>query len=85
MESSRRKKVLSPMEKNGKTWWLRIGSAYINADGSTNVYLDALPTNGKLQIRDLDERDFKPRAGQDEARSNGSNGFAEQEAEQLPF
>jgi hypothetical protein len=85
MESSRRKKVLSPMEKNGKTFWLRIGSAFVNADGSTNVYLDAYPTNGKLQIRDLDERDLKPRASQDEGHSNGSNGFAEQEAEQLPF
>jgi len=76
------------MEKNGKTWWLRIGSAWINADGSTNVYLDAYPTNGKLQIRDLDERDLKPRTSQDEGRSNGasgSNGFAEQDAEQLPF
>ncbi len=63
MESSRRKKVLCPMEKNGKTFWLRIGTAYINADGSTNVYLDAYPTNGKLQIRELDEKDLQPKGG----------------------
>ncbi len=85
MESSRRKKVLCPMEKNGKTFWLRIGSAFINADGSTNVYLDAYPTNGKLQIRELDEKDLQPKGSRDEGRSNGSNGFGEQEAEQLPF
>ena len=88
MESSRRKKVLCPMEKNGKTFWLRIGTAYINADGSTNVYLDAYPTNGKLQIRELDEKDLQPKGGRDESRSNGSNGsssYTEREAEQIPF
>jgi hypothetical protein len=75
------------MEKNGKTFWLRIGSAFINGDGSTNVYLDAYPTNGKLQIRDLDERDFKQKNGEDgpSQGSNGSNGVGEAEAEQLPF
>lgn len=51
-------KVLSPVEgKNGKTFWMRIGSAFINRDGSTNVYLNAYPTSGKLHIRALDERD----------------------------
>lgn len=87
MESSRRKKVLCPMEKNGKTFWLRIGTAFINADGSTNVYLDAYPTNGKLQIRELDEKDLN-KGGREESRSNGSNGsngYAEREAEQIPF
>ncbi len=57
--SNNRKKVLCPMEREGKTRWMRIGSAFINSDGSTNVYLDAYPANGKLQIRDLDERDQK--------------------------
>ena len=31
---------------------LRIGAAFENQDGSWNVYMDALPTNGQLQIRD---------------------------------
>ena len=52
-----RKKVLCPMERQGKTYWMHIGNAFTNVDGSTNVYLDAFPANGKLQIRDLDERD----------------------------
>jgi len=46
------------MERQGKTHWMRIGSAFQNSDGSTNVYLDAFPANGKLQIRDLDSRDI---------------------------
>ncbi len=57
--SKNRKKVLCPMERQGRTHWMRVGSAFINSDGSTNVYLDAFPANGKLQIRDLDERDQK--------------------------
>jgi len=37
---------------NGKEHWLRIGSAFTNRDGSMNLYLDAVPMNGKLQVRD---------------------------------
>jgi hypothetical protein len=49
-------KVLCPVEgRNGKTFWIRIGNAFINRDGSTNVYLDAYPTSGKLQIRPFDD------------------------------
>ena len=78
-EQSNRKKVLCPIEneKTGKTFWLRIGSAYINRDGSTNVYLDALPSNNRLQIRDFDERDRQPRTD-DSSR-------AKPEDNQLPF
>lgn len=36
---------------NGKAWWTPIGSAHVNKDKSLNVYLDALPVNGKLTIR----------------------------------
>lgn len=39
-------------ESNGKTYWNRIGVAFVNKDGSINVKLSALPVNGELQIRD---------------------------------
>jgi hypothetical protein len=56
--NGKRKKVLCPVEgKDGKTFWRTLGNAYVNRDASINVYLDALPANGKLQIRDWDERD----------------------------
>ena len=58
------------MERQGKTYWMRIGSAYLNNDGSTNVYLDAYPANGKLQIRDLDERDESKRATEESTKSS---------------
>ena len=73
-----RKKVLCPMQgKNGRTYWVRMGSAFQNRDGSTNVYLDALPTNNKLQIRDLDERDTKP---EEEEHGRDSLTFARNDA-----
>ncbi len=57
-------KVLCPIEgKNGKTFWMRLGTAFRNRDDSINIYLDAYPQNGKLQLRGLDERDL--------ARGNG--------------
>lgn len=31
--------------------WTRAGSAWVNRDGSINVYLDVLPLDGKLHIR----------------------------------
>ena len=39
--------------------WRRAGTAFVNKDGSLNVYLDSLPLNGQLHIRDPreDKRD----------------------------
>jgi hypothetical protein len=34
-----------------KSFWVRVGVAFTNRDGSINVFLDALPVNGKLQLR----------------------------------
>jgi len=39
-------------QRDGRKFWLRIGAAFPNRDGSLNVQLDAMPTNGQLQIRD---------------------------------
>ena len=35
-----------------KDLWLRIGTAFVNKDGSLNVVLNALPIDGKLHIRE---------------------------------
>ncbi|PIR24923.1 MAG: hypothetical protein COV43_07765 [Deltaproteobacteria bacterium CG11_big_fil_rev_8_21_14_0_20_42_23] len=39
-------------EKEGKSRWKSIGVAFVNKDGSLNIFLDALPLNGKLHVRD---------------------------------
>lgn len=43
--------VREAQREGAKPFWCKIGSAYTNKDGSLSVYLDALPLNGKLQIR----------------------------------
>ncbi|MGB5812801.1 MAG: hypothetical protein WBG86_19865 [Polyangiales bacterium] len=47
-------------EKDGRKFWVRVGAAFVNRDGSLNVRLDAMPVNGELHIRDyqpLESRD----------------------------
>ena len=38
-----------------KPFWVKIGVAFENSDGSLNVRLNALPVNGTLHIRDKKE------------------------------
>lgn len=40
--------------------WVKIGSAFINHDNSINVYLDALPVNTKLHIREEKNDGYRP-------------------------
>jgi len=38
--------------KGGGSVWIRAGKAFTNKDGSLNVYLDVLPLDGKLHLRE---------------------------------
>jgi hypothetical protein len=40
-------------EHDGRKFWVRIGTAFRNRDGSLNAILDAVPTNGTLHIRQV--------------------------------
>ena len=52
-DSSNIKDVFNIIEaKDGKSRWVKIGTAYVNRDGSINALLDVFPREGKLQIRD---------------------------------
>jgi hypothetical protein len=68
-QSSGRKQhtVYQIIEKPGreKPVWMRLGIAHINRDHSINVYLDAIPYERKLQIR---EEEVKPRQPSPEPR-----------------
>lgn len=57
MSNSKMKIAYAIVERNGKSYWNRIGVAFVNADGSINVKLDALPISGELQIRDYVARE----------------------------
>jgi hypothetical protein len=50
-------------ERDGRKFWVRIGTAFRNRDGSVNAILDAMPTNGTLHIRP-----FRAPLGSDGAR-----------------
>lgn len=50
--------VYTIIDKPGtdRSFWWRIGTAWINRDQSINIQLDALPVNGKLHVREGVER-----------------------------
>jgi hypothetical protein len=56
-------KVLAMMtNKDGTTYWMKLGRGYTNVDSSINVYLDALPRGEwKFQLRELDADDLQRR------------------------
>ncbi|HEY4485889.1 MAG TPA: hypothetical protein VI702_06195 [Nitrospiria bacterium] len=45
------RQVFTITERNGKSYWVRIGASFRNQDGSDTVLLDALPISGRMQIR----------------------------------
>jgi hypothetical protein len=57
MNASKMKIVYVISERNQKSFWNRIGVAFVNNDGSINVKLDAMPVSGELQIRDYVARE----------------------------
>jgi hypothetical protein len=63
MLQKRMYKVLAPIEKKDGTgtYWLRLGSAHTNKDESINIYLDAFPRDGKIQLRELSEEELRER------------------------
>jgi len=62
-------KIAYVITKNGdKSYWNRIGVAFVNNDGSINVKLDAYPVNGELQLRDREDND-----SEGSERSGGGN------------
>jgi len=58
MDPSKVKIAYTTNERNGRTFWNRIGVAFLNKDGSMNVRLESLPVSGELHIRDLVPREM---------------------------
>lgn len=53
-------------ERSGKKFWIRIGSAFHNRDGSINVKLDALPIDGQIQLREYLRDEKRDQGGEDD-------------------
>lgn len=47
-----RKDVFMIQKGKTKSFWTRIGVAFVNKDGSLNVKLNAFPVSGQLHVRD---------------------------------
>jgi hypothetical protein len=53
-KKAHRKAVYSIRDGNDdKSYWNRVGVAFVNSDGSLNVVLDSIPINGRLHIREF--------------------------------
>jgi hypothetical protein len=46
------KVVYTIVTRGEKSYWTRVGVGFENRDGSLNLKLDAIPTNGTLQVRE---------------------------------
>jgi hypothetical protein len=71
--TNQRKDVFTIIDKGEgqKSFWVKIGAAFVNKDGSLTVKLDALPMNGQLQIRELREERSDTNGGGGPARRGG--------------
>jgi hypothetical protein len=69
MDASKMKIVYVITKRDQKSYWNRVGVAFVNSDGSINVKLEALPVSGELQIRDYVPREET--AGFSRRRTNG--------------
>ena len=75
MENRKRFNVFSIAQKNNADGavWARAGTAYTNRDGSLNIYLDVLPLEGQLHLREAvvaRRAEVAPPAPVDDATSN---------------
>jgi hypothetical protein len=52
MSNEQVKDVYTIVRNGEKAFWQKVGRAHVNKDGSWNVYLNALPLDGELNIRD---------------------------------
>jgi len=56
VEDRKRLAVFSIRKSRGGSIWVRAGSAFVNRDGSLNLYLDVLPIDGTLHVREPGEK-----------------------------
>jgi hypothetical protein len=85
-------KVVSPIERNGTTYWPRCGTGFENRDQSINLYIDMIPAatkdgSIKLQVRELTEEELRERADKRASSAPPPNGgaAAPTSASELPF
>lgn len=53
----KKRSIYTVVQRAGRTLWIRVGIGFVNRDDSINLYLDALPVSGQLQVRQYRRRD----------------------------
>jgi hypothetical protein len=71
MDQSKMKIVYVITKRKDRSFWNRIGVAFVNGDGSLNVKLESLPVNGDMQIRDYVPREDSVFSGGRDLHDNG--------------
>lgn len=73
------KEIPEKPNEEKRTLWVKAGTAWVNRDGSLNVYLDVLPLDGKLHVREpLDDK--RAESSNSSSRAASANGSSTQEA-----
>ncbi len=77
MNQSKLKIVYVVTSRNEKSFWNRIGCAFVNSDGSLNVKLDAVPIDKEatMQIRDYVPREDGEPVGANGAQESAAASF----------
>ena len=76
MDSNKMKVVYTITERGEKSWWTKIGVAYVNRDGSLNVKLEAVPVNGTMHVRDWTPKEEQAGSEDRPRRGNGNGAQA---------
>ena len=64
--ASRMKAIYALTEKDGKSFFTRIGVGFVNKDDSITIKLDAFPASGTMQVREYQRpEDREPRRGRE--------------------
>jgi hypothetical protein len=83
MDQSKMKVVYVITKRGERSFWNRIGVAFVNRDGSLNVKLEAIPVDGACHIRDYVPREdsLGSSTGRDLLELSTGNGRSEAFAE----
>ena len=57
MDQSKMKIAYVITQRGTQKYWTRIGTAFVNRDGSFNVKLEAVPVSGEIHVRDYVPRE----------------------------
>ena len=81
--------TVCPRGEGKKDFWLRVGTAFENRDGSWSLVLDALPINGKLIVREeraREEREESPPPRRQQRAPRGpASSYDEGGQDDIPF